>query len=221
MKRSEVNAAVMQARELLAEYRWSLPEWANWSMDDYANHPELATHLYRHQMGWDVTDFGSGDFSRCGLSLFCLRNGVQSDTQTSPYAEKLLFIGENQETPFHYHKIKMEDIINRGGGILVVQFRHQDPGIQENIEVNVDGNLQSLAPEETLELKAGQSVTMTRGLYHRFYAKPGHGVVLGGEVSQVNDDGADNFFLDDIGRFSSITEDEPSLHPLWNEIKPE
>ena len=28
----------------------------------------------------------------------------------------------------------------------------------------------------------------------------------------------DNYFLEKVGRFSEIQEDEPPLHPLWNEI---
>lgn len=218
MKRSQVNSAIARAKALLTQHRWVLPEWAHWQIHDYAGKAQLANYLHEHQMGWDVTDFGAGDFSRRGLALFCLRNGIQSDPQSVPYAEKLLFIDENQETPFHFHKIKMEDIINRGGGILIVEFRHQDSSLQDKIQVNVDGNLHALEPDEPLELEAGQSVTMSRGLYHRFYAKPGHGMVLGGEVSQVNDDSGDNYFLEKIGRFASITEDEEALHPLWNEI---
>ena len=220
MKRSEVNSAITQAKELLAHYRWSLPYWAHWNSEDFANRSALANHMYLHQMGWDVTDFGSGNFAQRGLTLFCLRNGIQSNPESVPYAEKLLFVSENQETPFHYHKIKMEDIINRGGGVLMVEFRHHEATNQNKISVNVDGAIQSLSPNEPLELAAGQSVTMTRGLYHRFYAKPGHGMVLGGEVSQVNDDSGDNYFLDELGRFSTIEENEPVLHPLWNEIVP-
>jgi len=40
---------------------------------------------------------------------------------------------------------------------------------------------------------------------------------LVGEVSRVNDDEKDNRFLDPIGRFPQIEEDEPSLYLLCNE----
>jgi len=59
---------------------------------------------------------------------------------------------------------------------------------------------------------------MTRGLFHRFYAEVGTGMVLGGEVSQVNDDETDNYFLEPLDRFSDIEEDEIATSPLWNEI---
>ena len=83
MKRSEINAAIRQAIELLKANRWSLPAWAHWTVEDFAS-GETAKYLRDHQMGWDVTDFGSGDFSRRGLTLFCVRNGVQSAPTASP-----------------------------------------------------------------------------------------------------------------------------------------
>jgi len=126
MKRSEVNKALQEARALLNTLCWTLPTWADWSQREYEKKPHAAKYLREHQMGWDVTDFGSGNFTNRGLTLFCLRNGIQTDTTSIPYAEKLLFIGEDQETPFHRHQVKMEDIINRGGGILIVEFCHAD-----------------------------------------------------------------------------------------------
>lgn len=217
MKRSEINAVLRRADALLQSFCWSLPDWAHWSPQDYSANPELSDWLRAHQVGWDVTDFGSGDFARRGLGLFCLRNGIQSDPGSAPYAEKLLFIDEGQETPFHTHKVKLEDIINRGGGELVIEFRRQDDTAGP-IELRCDGFVHTLEVDEPLCLLPGQSVTIPRGLYHRFYAKPGSGMVLGGEVSQVNDDGTDNYFLEPVGRFSEIEEDEPALYPLWNEL---
>ena len=70
----------------------------------------------------------------------------------------------------------------------------------------------------TISLKRGQSVTVERNIFHKFYSSKGSGMVMAGEVSQVNDDNNDNYFLEPIGRFSEIQEDEPPLHPLWNEI---
>ncbi|MGB5870956.1 MAG: D-lyxose/D-mannose family sugar isomerase [Albidovulum sp.] len=217
MKRSQINQAIKEAKELLQDFRWSLPAWADWGVADFAANPNLGDWLRLHQMGWDVTDFGSGEFARRGLGLFCLRNGNQSDPTSLPYAEKLLFVGEGQETPFHTHKIKLEDIINRGGGDLMIEFR-QPEGADDLIKLRCDGVLRELDKDEPLCLKPGSSVTIPRGLYHRFYARPGGGMVLGGEVSQVNDDGSDNYFLEPLGRFSTIFEDEALMHPLWNEV---
>ncbi|MEO0637184.1 MAG: D-lyxose/D-mannose family sugar isomerase [Pseudomonadota bacterium] len=217
MKRSEINQALREARDMLVTYRCALPPWANWTVDDHRSHAETSAHLRAHQMGWDVTDFGSGDFGKRGLTLFCVRNGIQSDPSSAPYAEKLLFVDEGQETPFHSHHAKMEDIINRGGGNLIVEFRHED-GDTGAIHILVDGRKVELQPDEPLRLMPGESVTIPRRLYHRFYGEAGRGKVFVGEVSQVNDDRTDNYFLEPLGRFSEVEEDEPAILPLWNEI---
>jgi D-lyxose ketol-isomerase len=51
-------------------------------------------------------------------------------------------------------------------------------------------------------------------MFHRFYGEPGKGKVLVGEVSAVNDDATDNCFLEEIGRFPVIEEDEQPIHLL-------
>ena len=221
MKRSEINKAIQSAKKMMEKYSWTLPSWAYWSKNEYENKNELREYLNKHQMGWDVTDFGKGVFNEQGITLFCIRNGIQGNVHDKPYAEKLLFMQEGQEIPFHSHKIKLEDIINRGGGDLAIEFVEVDEKDQElsnKITVLVDGEKILLDPHEPLILKRGQSVTVDRNIFHRFYAVKGSGMVMAGEVSQVNDDNNDNYFLEPIGRFSEIQEDEPTLHPLWNEI---
>ncbi len=221
MKRSEINQAIIDAKSMMEEYSWVLPQWGYWSKAEYLEQPITSKYLKEHQMGWDVTDFGKGVFNEQGITLFCIRNGIQGNVNDKPYAEKLLFMQEGQEIPFHSHKIKLEDIINRGGGDLAIEFLEVDEKDQEllnKINVLVDGEKISLDPHEPLILKRGQSVTVDRNIFHRFYAVKGSGMVMAGEVSQVNDDNNDNYFLEPIGRFSEINEDEPTLHPLWNEI---
>ena len=221
MKRSEINKAIVNAKKMMEEYLWVLPQWGYWSKAEYLEKPITSKYLKEHQMGWDVTDFGKGVFNEQGITLFCIRNGIQGNVNDKPYAEKLLFMQEGQEIPFHSHKIKLEDIINRGGGDLAIEFVEVDEKDQElsnEITVLVDGEKIRLDPHEPLILKRGQSVTVDRNIFHRFYAVKGSGMVMAGEVSQVNDDNNDNYFLEPIGRFSEIQEDEPTLHPLWNEI---
>ena len=123
MKRSEINRLEKEAQALFAEYRWGLPLFTHWREADWKAQPDAARYCSRHQMGWDVTDFGSGRFAERGLVIFCVRNGRQGVADEKPYAEKLLVVREKQETPFHFHKIKMEDIIVRGGGNLVPGWR--------------------------------------------------------------------------------------------------
>ena len=221
MKRSEINQAIMEAKKMMEEYLWILPQWGYWSKDEYSKQPTTSQYLKEHQMGWDVTDFGKGLFNQQGITLFCIRNGIQGNTEDKPYAEKLLFMQEGQEIPYHSHKVKLEDIINRGGGDLAIEFVEVDEHLKEKnrkINILVDGVKVEVLPHEPLILKRGQSVTVERNIYHKFYAVKGTGMVMAGEVSQVNDDNNDNYFLEPVGRFTKIEEDEEPIHPLWNEI---
>ncbi|MDB0032157.1 D-lyxose/D-mannose family sugar isomerase [Alphaproteobacteria bacterium] len=221
MKRSEINQAIIEAKKMMENYSWVLPQWGYWSKEDYINEPSVSKYLKDHQMGWDVTDFGKGLFNEQGITLFCIRNGIQGNAQDKPYAEKLLFMREGQEIPFHSHKVKLEDIINRGGGDLAIEFVMVNEHLKEkneNINILVDGVQVEVEPHEPLILKRGQSVTVERNIYHKFYAVKGTGMVMAGEVSQVNDDNNDNYFLEPVGRFTQIEEDEQPIHPLWNEI---
>lgn len=216
MKRSAINAALLAARATVAKHGFALPAWADWTTDHHVANPEQSAFLTSRQIGWDVTDFGSGEFASRGLTLLCIRNGIQNDPTERPYAEKLLFVGEGQETPFHAHKIKLEDIITRGGGNLMVEFT-RDGSFASDDQVRVDGRLVP-AYAAPIRIEPGASITIPRGVMHRFYGEPGHGPVFVAEVSQCNDDMNDNFFLEPLGRFSSIDEDEPALLPLWNEV---
>ena len=132
------------------------------------------------------------------------------------YAEKIMISRQNQLAPMHRHIVKAEDIINRGGGRLVVELFMSDEegGIDEEREVvvPVDGTIRKLPAGGHLALEAGESVTLIPGVWHAFWGEGGD--VLVGEVSTVNDDLADNVFRDSVGRFSKIEEDEPPSHLL-------
>ena len=115
----------------------------------------------------------------------------------------------------------MEDIIVRGGGNLMIEAHNmaETGGTADTaVTLMVDGVGHRLKAGEPFRLTPGQSVTITRNLWHRFYGELGEGTVFVGEVSQVNDHLTDNYFLDTVGRFATIEEDEPKLFPLWNEL---
>jgi len=214
VNRSLINQALKAAEAMLVDYRWSLPNWSAWSIAEHRANSEHSAWLRTRQLGWDVTDFGSGLFEQCGLTLFCIRNGIAGPDERT-YAEKLLFVGVGQETPFHAHKQKLEDIIVRGGGTLCVEFNVEGAVLNtEETTVRIDGAEAPLYGQ-VHRLTAGQSITIPRGVQHRFWGE--HEPVFAGEVSQCNDDLSDNYFLVPTGRFSEITEDEPAYRVLWNE----
>jgi D-lyxose ketol-isomerase len=121
MKRSELNQIISSSLGFCAERRFALPPFAFLSLHDWKARAGEYQEVLDNQMGWDVGDFGTGDFARVGALLFVLRNGNCSESKyRKPYCEKILIQAEGQVCPLHFHWRKMEDIINRGGGTLVV-----------------------------------------------------------------------------------------------------
>ena len=107
MKRSEINTALRWAENLLNESCIRLPRFAYWDLETWkANKDKIGT-LRTVMQGWDITDFGSGDFEKIGLLLFTLRNGNPDDPTTKTYAEKLMYVRAGQVTPMHFHWKKM------------------------------------------------------------------------------------------------------------------
>jgi hypothetical protein len=219
MKRSEVNGIIDEAKNFFAIRKFMLPVWAHWSPEKWKGAYGKCSEIIENKLGWDITDFGSGDFYRKGLTLFTIRNG-NWQKKDKIYCEKIMIAGEEQVTPMHFHWNKTEDIINRGGGNLVMELYSSTPDenlSNDNVTVSIDGILTMAKAGEPLILKPGQSICLTPGLYHRFYGEKGNGSVLTGEVSMVNDDDNDNRFYDKVGRFPDIEEDAEPLHLLVND----
>lgn len=179
MKRSEINSAVKRAKMLFKRHHWILPP-----------NPR-----------WDVTDFGIGNFRKCGLTLVNL-------AEQREYCEKIMLVNRNQVTPCHHHKAKKEDIICRWGK-LAIQFYSS----RKTVKLQVNGEMRKLAARKLLVLESGDRVTLTRKIDHAFWAVSPYAIV--GEVSTANDDKCDNFFKDRrVGRFSEIDEDEKAIVKL-------
>jgi len=215
MKRSEINSILKQSDDFYKSMGFYLPSWAHRSPSEWVENRALTEEIRTCQLGWDITDFGSDRFSERGLVLFTLRNGLQGSKWDKSYAEKIMIVCEDQETPFHFHWNKQEDIINRGGGRLVFELYESSDDEEfrnEDVVLSKDGVQITWPAGKPLALEPGESLCLTQGLYHRFYAEKGSGSVLCGEVSMVNDDAADNRFYEPLCRFSGIEEDEA---PLW------
>lgn len=224
MKRSEVNAIMRSADEFIRERGFYLPPFAYWTPEEWGQKGPEAAEIVENNLGWDITDFGSGDFERTGLFLFTIRNGNPRNWSTKQgklYAEKILIVDVDQVTPYHFHWNKMEDIINRGGGRLLIQLFNSTPDEkldeESPVRVSIDGQVRTVRAGDVVELKPGESITLTPGLYHKFWGADGR--ILVGEVSLVNDDNADNRFYEKLGRFPSIEEDEAPLHLLVNDYQ--
>jgi len=218
MKRSRVNAILQEGDAFIRSFGYVMPPFAYFTPAEMQARTDLAL-LKERQMGWDVTDFGGGDFDRLGLFLFTVRNGDNADLAAGRgmlYAEKIMISKQDQITPMHRHNLKAEDIINRGGGTLTLELfsRAPDGGIDESAEVKVycDGIARTMAAGSKLRLTPGESVTLMPNHWHSFWGEGAD--VLVAEVSTVNDDRTDNIFREPVGRFAEIEEDEAPLHLL-------
>ena len=120
MKRSEINSLIVSSIEFMKKMNFYLPPWAFRKPEDWKGQYLDCTEIIDNMLGWNLTDFGSGEFHKCGLIIFTIRNGNIKNKK--PYAEKVLIIEELQVTPMHFHWGKMEDIVNRGGGNLVIEL---------------------------------------------------------------------------------------------------
>ena len=218
MKRSEINAIIRSADAFIREMRFHLPPFAYWTPEEWGTKGKEVLEIVETQLGWDITDFGQGDFEKFGLFLFTVRNGKPDNLKTMEgklYAEKLMIVDVDQITPMHFHWNKAEDIINRGGGKLVIQLYNsaEDESLADtDVTVSTDGVVRTVKAGDKVVLSPGESITLPPYLYHQFWSTEER--VLVGEVSMVNDDNLDNRFYEPIGRFPEIEEDEPPLYLL-------
>jgi len=224
MKRSEINAIMAEAGEMIRRYGFVLPPFAYWSPEEFVSNKDRAQNVIDARCGWDITDYGAGRYEEMGLFLFTLRNGRLADLQRGGgmcYAEKLLISKQDQMSPMHTHVIKAEDIINRGGATLIVElFGSGDKGQfadDRGGTVYCDGIRRDFSAGEKLKLAPGESVTLMPGDWHAFWGEGGD--VLIGEVSTVNDDETDNIFREPIGRFANVEEDVAPTHLLVSDYR--
>src|SRR5208283_3249086 len=133
------------ASDFIRHRGFYLPPFAYWTPADWASKADSAQEIVESQMGWDITDFGHGNYAKDGLFLFTVRNGSPEGLKTMGgklYCEKIMIVDVNQRTPMHFHWAKVEDIINRGGGELVIKLFNSthDEGLADtDVTVSTDG----------------------------------------------------------------------------------
>jgi D-lyxose ketol-isomerase len=221
MKRSEINEYIVQAKVFAKKMHMALPPFAFWTTEQWSEKGDECNEIRHLMLGWDVTDFGLGNYKKTGRTLFTLRNGNLSySIYPRMYSEKFIFIEENQAAPVHFHRNKTEDIINRGGGNILVQASKTRPDgtkSNEDFELSINGIRTKLKSSEIFRLQPGESVLIPAGTIHEFWSEEGTGMTLSGEIGTICDDVNDNVFLSPCSRFCKIEENEPPLHYLCNE----
>ncbi len=222
MKRTEINKSIDDAIAFFAKMNFALPAWSRWTPEEWATKGDECREICETRIGWDVTDFGSGDFKSVGRTIFTLRNGnsLKSDLYPKSYAHKAMYMLEDQKSPIHYHKSKREDICCAGGGVVAIrlwQATEDNSLMDKPFNVAIDGIRRLVTPGEELYLEPGQSVCVNPRTYHQFYALKGRGTCLTVEVSSTCNDLTDNFWYKKQERFPPIEEDEPRRYVLCSE----
>lgn len=214
MKRSQINTAIDEAHRALAAHGVRLPHYAYWSPDAWRRAGPEYARVTRNGLGWAVTDFGQNDFAKIGITMFDVRNGTPEPNLGTPYGEKIFVLQPGQRLPFHFHWKKTEDIISYHGGTLMIQLytAREDETMDETSPGHVycDGVRREFTAGQVFEIAHGSSLTITPKLYHRFWAKDGAGVLVGGEISTISVPKSDNRFGGNARRFVPIEEDEPA-----------
>ena len=228
MKRSQINRILQKDISFAKEKQVYFPKFASWNIDNWTNLEEKYREIVDNMLGWDVTDFGSDDFTKYGLVAFTFRNGNydHTDVYPKPYCEKILFLEEGQELPYHFHKLKEEDTINRGGGNLLIRvWNSTETGEfdrEKEVKIVKDGEKLVVPAGTTIKLEPGESLTATPGIYHKWNVEAGTGKVMAWEVSKTNNDNLDNNFYKPIPRIPEIEEDELPYrllfgdYPIWS-----
>ena len=221
MKRSVINRAMQWADTYLRANNIHLPEYAYWPLETWKDNASRLETIRKVMLGWDVTDFGMDDFDHIGAVLYTVRNGSIDDKSAGvPFCEKYIVMRDGQRLTNHYHVAKTEDIINRAGGVLRLYLWKVDPATgkmtDEDVDVYMDGVLHTFKAGEEVLVEPGNSISLTPYIAHIFGPKPGSDLVVG-EVSSINDDNTDNYFLEECLRYTTIEDDEPMVCPLCNE----
>jgi len=224
MLRSEINRAIAEALETLDSHGIHLPAWTSWSAERWQEVGAEADELRNHGLGWNITDFGSGDFAATGLLICVIRNGClrgDKPATTKTYAEKVFVIRGGQLTPWHFHWLKTEDLINRAGGALDVEVawagNDERSLSNEPVELSVDGVLRTVAAGTAVTLGPGESVTFPPRLCHQFSGSRLAARIVAGEISSLNDDAVDNCFLGMNATRTPLIEDQAPAYLLFNE----
>ena len=153
------------------------------------------------------------DFARAGLFAF-----QQTARPRTEFADAC---HDASKLVFRKTRDIRKNVARFGGGNLLIRVYNSLPDEQidkeSDVTVHTDGRTYQVKAGTQIRLTPGESISIQPRMYHDFEVEEGTGAVLLGEVSQVNDDNADNRFNPPVGRFPEIEEDEPPYRLLCNE----
>jgi D-lyxose ketol-isomerase len=214
MKRSFMDSQIEAMLKLCDRHGVRLPPFSLWGEKDSRANAADASRIAAGGLGWNVVEFKPGAFATEGLTIFTLRMGDWRELGTGRgrlYAEKAIMSADGQRAPHHYHVVKTEDVVNRGGARFVVELvkvdRNGQP-VKERFRALKDVAMLDLGPGDRVRLEPGESLTLEPYVAHAFWAEGG--TALAGEVSLANDDASDNYFVPALPPPAPIAEDAPA-----------
>ncbi|MFP4381073.1 MAG: D-lyxose/D-mannose family sugar isomerase [Candidatus Sumerlaeia bacterium] len=228
MKRSDINNEIQLALDVFEAHRFYLPKWAAWSPENWEHcGPEVA-QIKACMLGWSVTDFDRDNFREQGFVTFIERNGIVDEmrefaqrhsVQDKAYGERLGFIQKRQATAMLKHNISTKDIVNRGGGDLVVQIFLSTPDDEldehNRIPTCINGIAYNIKAGGISRLAPGDGITIHAGVFHKFWAEKAGCIV--GEIYTSSPKKNEIFLLEPGEWYNRIEEDEDPLFLLNHE----
>ena len=182
MKRSEINRALRELEAMCKKYRCYLPPFCRFTPDEWKTKGHEYDEVRECMLGWDITDYGLGNFDEVGFSLITIRNGSRKhagEVSRRSTQKSSCILKEGQYSPNHFHWFKTEDIINRGGGNVLIRVYNskEDESIdyETDVTVHTDGRTYAVPAGTQIRLTPGESIFIYQRLYHDFTVEPGTG----------------------------------------------
>ena len=92
-----------------------LPPFCHFTPEEWKTKGHEYNEVRDCMLGWDITDYGLGDFDKVGMSLITIRNGnrAMQDKYPKVYAEKLLYMKEGQYSPKDVYKRQEQHLLSQ------------------------------------------------------------------------------------------------------------
>lgn len=87
MKRSEINAIIKKFEGMLREYKFEIPDFLKFTPEEWQTKGHEYDEIRDNALGWDITDFGHGDYYKEGLAL--MAPGPDRVTSPTGWPERL------------------------------------------------------------------------------------------------------------------------------------